>query len=188
MKQIIKKKQLLHVGIAEKGKLYALEGEHKKALKHYREALRMAQVNNDPELFSQHYMQCVVESLEISGNHDEVISYGLHIVDLIDKQEEKTLFVKKKLVSELERLAIQYLYKGQSEEAKETLIRIKETLPQNQPPISRKLLDWMYRGYVISPKQLRELQNQYEYFIVRNDNVRKDLAIDIDHILPEVSF
>jgi tetratricopeptide (TPR) repeat protein len=36
-------KYKLHLGIAEKGKMYAVEGNHKEALRHYKEAIKMTQ-------------------------------------------------------------------------------------------------------------------------------------------------
>ena len=66
---------ILHYRIAEKGKMHALDKNHKEALRHYREAMRLTQKQADSEVFFQHYGQCVMESLELSGAYDEVISF-----------------------------------------------------------------------------------------------------------------
>ncbi|HCA23425.1 MAG TPA: peptidylprolyl isomerase, partial [Pseudomonas sp.] len=65
----------LHLGIAEQGKVLALAGRHADALQHYQEALRMAVSSRAPEVFFRHYTQCVMESLELSGELDSVLRY-----------------------------------------------------------------------------------------------------------------
>ena len=53
----------MHLGIAEAGKVHALAGRHPEALRHYREAIRLAVSSKAPEIFFRHYSQCVLESL-----------------------------------------------------------------------------------------------------------------------------
>ena len=66
---------LLHLGIAEQGKLHLLAGRYKESLRHFREALRMAASAKAPEIFYRHYAQCVLEALELAGDFEEIIAY-----------------------------------------------------------------------------------------------------------------
>ena len=45
----------LHMGIAEQGKVYAVEGDHKLTLLYYRAAMNMSMQAKDPELFFRVY-------------------------------------------------------------------------------------------------------------------------------------
>ena len=65
----------MHLGIAEAGKVHALAGRHSEALRHYREAIRLAVAAKAPEIFFRHYSQCVLESLEKSGGDADIIAY-----------------------------------------------------------------------------------------------------------------
>src|SRR6185436_7855303 len=64
----------LHYRVAEQGKVHALKGEHGEALRHYREALRLAANHGEPEVCLRHYAWCVLESLERSGAFEEVVA------------------------------------------------------------------------------------------------------------------
>ena len=44
----------LHLQIAENGKVLALRGDHKEALRHYKEAMRMCQTAENSEVLLQH--------------------------------------------------------------------------------------------------------------------------------------
>jgi len=103
------KNETLHIRIAEKGKMYSLEGNYKEALRHYKEAIKMMQHSKDSEIFFQHYSQCVMEALELSGAHDEVISFCERYIDFLDQKSDDSVLIKKHYATVLEKKAIQYL-------------------------------------------------------------------------------
>ena len=65
----------MHFAVAEYGKVMALQKNHTEALRHYREAIRMAVSIKAPEVFFRHYTQCVLESLELTGTYSDVIEF-----------------------------------------------------------------------------------------------------------------
>ena len=66
---------IAHLQIAETGKLAALRGDHRTALGHYREAIRIAVGSGAPEVFFRHYLEATLESLELSEAFDDVLAY-----------------------------------------------------------------------------------------------------------------
>jgi tetratricopeptide (TPR) repeat protein len=176
--------QKLHLGIAEKGKLYCLEGNYKEALRHYREAIRLVQNGKDNDLFFQHYSQCVMEALELSGAYDEVINYCEKFLEFLEEKESSE-FVTRHKAHILEKLAIQHLLK---EEKQEALVYLKEArmlIKQGVQPLTDDLLNWVQRNYQVTKKQIREAQKKYNYFIVRKDKVNPEYAIEIPEMLKQ---
>mgnify|MGYP000907464286 CR=1 FL=1 len=175
----------LHLQVAENGKVHALKGDHKEALRHYKEALRMCQTVENPEIFLQHYSLCAMESLELMQSHEEVIAFCDKSIDFLEpKKEERTDDVfRKHLASLWERKGIQYLLLEEKTEAKQAFdTAIKEA--GNVPlPLSKDLLNWLTRGYTVTQKQVRDLQNRHHYFTVRKENVNEQLAIQLPEMI-----
>ena len=57
-------RHILHLSVAEHGKLCLLRGDVSEALRHFREAIRISVSAQAPEVFFRHYSQCVLEALE----------------------------------------------------------------------------------------------------------------------------
>ena len=168
----------LHLGIAERGKLYAIEGNYKEALRHYREAIRMTQQQRDSEIFFQHYSQCVMEALELSGAHDEVINYCEKFIAFLDEKEDSELLAKY-YAAILEKMAIQYLLKEDKREALQILKLAQSKTGKGKHLLTDELLNWVQRGFTISKKQIMDLQKKHNYFIVRKDKINTQIAIDL---------
>ncbi len=169
---------ILHYRIAERGKMHALDKNHKEALRHYKEALKLTQKQKDSELFFQHYSQCIMESLELSGAHDEVISFCENYRNFLQEKEQDIL-VRKHNAFVGERQAIQHILKEEQEEAKELLLRIQKDLGRGKQPMTDELLNWLVRGYRIKADQVRRLQQKHNYFIVRKESVNPKIAMDL---------
>ena len=173
------KKTAMHYGIAERGKLYSLDKNYSEALRHYREALRLCVGVKGADIFCQHYSQCIMEALELSGAYDEVISYCEKTRELIEEKVGTSDFVTNYYASLLEKEGIQYLFKDDSKNA---IYSFKEAFKLVHPgdlPLSCKLLDWAQRGYKITTSQIVDTQKRHNYFTVREDNVNPSVAIDI---------
>ncbi|TCI94285.1 peptidylprolyl isomerase [Tenacibaculum sp. M341] len=169
---------ILHYRIAERGKMHALDKNYKEALRHYKEALKLTQKQQDSELFFQHYSQCVMESLELSGAYDEVISFCENYRSFL-KEKEQDVLVRKHNAFVSERQAIQHILKGEQEEAKDLLQEIQKDLGRGKQPITDQLLGWLLRGYKINADQLKQLQQKHNYFIVRKESVNPKIAMDL---------
>ena len=171
MKPDEKQKAAVHYGIAERGKMHSLEGNHKEALRHYREALQMTKRDGSSDVFFQHYTQCVMESLERSGAHDEVISYCEKARDFLEGQEVITPHIKKSIATLMERQAVQHLYREEREDAVDLLKGVQQLVGRRSLPLSDDLLNWAQRGYQINKQQIEGVQKRHKYFVVRKENV-----------------
>lgn len=162
---------VLHLGIAEHGKVRALKGDHTDALRHYREALRLAVSSKAPEVFFRHYTQCVMESLELSGSYQEVIRFceeadthyrSLELTSGIYRRDHGTI---------LERMGVVLLKAGERDRGRDVLARAVETAGKGNLPLAEEVLGWITRGYALEPARLYRSQVRHGYFIVRRDRV-----------------
>jgi len=169
---------MLHYRIAERGKMHALDKNYKEALRHYKEAMKMSQQEKDSELFFQHYSQCVMETLELSGAHDQVIEFCENYRAFLQEKEQDVL-VRKHNAFVSERQAIQHILREEQEEAKTLLQDIQKDLGKGKQPITDELLGWLQRGYKVNREQLTRLQKKHNYFIVRKESVNPKIAMDL---------
>ncbi|MFC4636419.1 hypothetical protein ACFO3O_21105 [Dokdonia ponticola] len=177
------KNETLHIRIAEKGKMYSLEGNYKEALRHYKEAIKMMQQSKDSEIFFQHYSQCVMEALELSGAHDEVISFCERYIDFLDQKSDDSALIKKHYATVLEKKAIQYLYKDEKDISLELLKEAQSHVGNGKQPITDQLVNWLQRGFMITKQQIAALQKKHQYFIVRADVVNPKIAFELPAII-----
>ena len=167
---------LLHLGVAEQGKLHLLDGRHGEALRHFREAIRMAVSARAPEIYFRHYTQCVLESLELSGDYEEIVSFcrdaDAHYAG-IDTSEP---ILAKDHGALLERLGIALLLSERRDEAAEALHRACETAGRGVLPLAEALIVWLDRGLTVPSPVLRQAQRRHRYFVVRPETVDRRLA------------
>jgi tetratricopeptide (TPR) repeat protein len=175
-------KYVLHLGIAEKGKMYAVQGNHKEALRHYKAAIKMTQGQDKGEIFFQLYMQYTLESLELMEAYNEVLNYCETFLTLLDGKEENE-FITKYKAETWQRMAIQFLYKDEIETAKEYLLLIMKEKGIGKLQVAQKLLDWVNRGYKISKKQISDLQKENNYFMVTKENINPEIAIELPQVI-----
>ncbi|MGS4946487.1 hypothetical protein ACVDG3_13470 [Meridianimarinicoccus sp. RP-17] len=167
----------LHVGIAEAGKLRALAGDHADALRHYREALRLAQAARAPEVFFRHYTQCVLESLEQTGAHDEVIAFCEQALDHYAAQGATLTVHRRDRAALLERLALNRIKAGRDEDALAPLDAAVDLVAAGDLPVARTVRDWLRRGMRPDPRRITELQAKHGYYAVTADRVEPNRAI-----------
>lgn len=162
---------VIHLGIAEAGKVHALAHRHSEALRHYREAIRIAVAAQAPEIFFRHYSQCVLESLEQGGSNDEVVLYceaaeahyaGLDVDTPLNRKDRGAI---------LERLGIAELRRGRIDAARAALDRATGIAGRGVLPLAEQVAGWLRRGYAVSPARLAEAQRAHGYFVVRPDQV-----------------
>lgn len=175
----------LHLQIAENGKILALKGNHKEALRHYKEAMRMCQAVENSEVFLQHYSLCAMESLELMEAHEEIITFCDKSIDfLTPKKAERTdECFRKNLASLWERKGIQCIYLDEKTEAIAALDAALKEAKDLPMPLSKELLNWLRRGYATTHKQVRDLQNRHHYFTVRKENVNEKIAVQLPEMI-----
>ncbi len=179
------KQTTLHIRIAEQGKLHSIEGNYEEALRHFREAMRMVHDQNESDIFFQHYSQCTMEALELSGAHDEVISFCVKYANFLEQKEEDNL-IKKHKAFVWQRQAIQHLLKNETEEAKLLFQQSQHLIGHGKQPLTDELLNWIQRGYMIQKHQVKQLQDKHDYFIVREDQVNRKLALPIPESIKQL--
>lgn len=180
-----KEQRNIHFGVAEKGKIFAVQGNHKEALRHYKEALRMCQTVPNADIFFQHYSLCAMESLELMKSYNEVIEFCDKCLDFLDTKpelENHPVFQKFK-ASLWERKGIQFLYMEEKEEAVDAFKEAQKNIDRKHLPLTTDLLNWALRGFAISPKQIQDTQKKHHYFTVRKDNVNETIAVELPEMI-----
>ena len=175
----------LHLQVAENGKVLALKGDHKEALRHYKEAMRMCQDVPNAEIFLQHYSLCAMESLELMAAHEEVISFCEKSIQFLNgkKAERSDEVFRKYLASLWERKGIQHVFRDEKAEAIEALDNAIKEAGEFSLSLAKDLLNWLRRGYMITPKQVRDFQNKHYYFTVRKENVNEQIAVQLPEMI-----
>ncbi|MEM8553455.1 MAG: peptidylprolyl isomerase [Pseudomonadota bacterium] len=166
----------LHLSIAEQGKIHAVEGNHPEALRHYREALRMAVAAGAPEVFFRHYTQCVMESLELLGSYDEVDEF-LARADAHYREANVQLSIQRRdHGSILEQRGALALKRGDAAAAKEHLSEAVEIAGKGALPLADELNGWLARGYAVDAGRVTESQRRHGTFVVRADKINRAIA------------
>jgi len=161
----------IHLSIAETGKLYALKGDHKEALRHYQEAIRLAVSSSAPEIFFRHYTQCVLESLELTHEFDEIIRFCLDAHDHYKKLNLNSTLHRRDHGSILERLGMVQLKKGDIEAGRASLESAQQTAGEGILPATEEVLGWLMRGFTVDVTRLLQSQRRHHYFVVRAEKV-----------------
>jgi tetratricopeptide (TPR) repeat protein len=172
----------LHVGIAEQGKLLALAVDHRGALRHYREAMALAVSAGEPEVFFRHYMECALESLELAGSLDDVVSYcdraiAHHAGLALDA--ERQLLARRDLAHIHQRRGAVLLKLGRREQARVALAEALRLEPQDMR-LCTVLLRWVDSRLHCDAARVLAEQRRHGYFSVRAETVERSRAIALD--------
>ncbi len=169
----------LHVGIAEQGKLYALQGGHSRALHYYRVAMRLAVEAGDPEVFFRHYLDCVMESLEHMGAYAEVIAYCDKAIALYEERPPPNEMAVLDLATIHLRRGVVLLKSGDKDEARAAFERAVAVTRAARlaMPLAQTLLRWLRASFHIDVARVVSEQRRARYFTVRPDTVDPSRAI-----------
>jgi tetratricopeptide (TPR) repeat protein len=171
----------LHMGIAEQGKVYALQGNHSMALKYYRYAMHMTVQAGDPEVFFRHYLECVIESLEHTGSLSEVLAYCEKAIHFYEEHPPPNPLAVRDLASLHERRGIVLLKLQDGDGARLALrsaLDIARKAGQTMP-LSATLSRWVESGMHVDAPRLLAEQRRAGYFSVRSDTVNAKRAIKL---------
>ncbi|MEM7669706.1 MAG: peptidylprolyl isomerase [Pseudomonadota bacterium] len=161
----------MHLGVAEAGKAAAVSGDHGEALRHYREALRLAVSSKAPEVFFRHYTQCVLESLEQTAAYAEIIEFCDNADAHYRATGAPTEFHRRDHGSILERLGVVLLKSGDKDRAKEVLAAAIAVAGKGRVPLAEQLHGWLLRGMTPDLRRIGEAQTKFGYFTVRADQL-----------------
>ncbi|WP_211227196.1 hypothetical protein [Saccharospirillum impatiens] len=164
-----------HLGVAEAGKCCALRGDHAEALRHYREAIKLAVSARAPEVFFRHYSQCVLESLELTGSYQEVLDY-CEKADQYYQTLEQDAGTQRQVHARdhgsiLERQGLIHAKLGDRQSAFESLEKARRLAGQNTLGLTEQVIGWLQRGLHPDLARLTDAQRKHHYFSVRPDQV-----------------
>jgi len=164
---------IAHLQIAEAGKLAALRGDHRAALGHYREAIRLAVTSGAPEVFFRHYLEATLESLELSGAFDDVLAYCDRAIAHYVEHPPANVLAELDLASIHQRRGVILVKRSEVAPARAALeqavagaARIGARLE-----LAERVLDWLRRGLAVTAPRLLAEQRRLRYFSVRPDTV-----------------
>jgi len=170
---------MLHLGIAEQGKLHAVAGDHQLALMYYRRAMQMTVENGDEEWFFRHYLECVIESLELMGEYDDVLEYCDKAIGLYADSHPTDDLSIRDLAHIHQRKAVILIKKDQMPAAIESL-RTSVGLARDASqsiPLAERLLRWAESGFKLDTARILAEQKRERYFTVREDNIDPNRAV-----------
>jgi tetratricopeptide (TPR) repeat protein len=167
------------LGLTEQGKMLALAGKHKDALAHYREALRIAMTCEENEVFFHYVTQCILESLELSNAFGEVRDYCTRAEEQFATVENSDPLLAKQRATNLERLGLCLIQLDEVDDGRIALENALNLVEEKSLPLAVKILGWLRRGLTVETRQLRMAQKQFGYFMVRSDQIRKEIAIPL---------
>ncbi|MCB0557076.1 MAG: tetratricopeptide repeat protein [Phaeodactylibacter sp.] len=171
----------LHLGIAEQGKVYALQGRHKMALLYYQTAIGMTVEAGDPEIFFRAYLESALESMEHTGMYDEVLDYCNQALELYEKTPPPNEFARFDFAHIHQKKGIILFKLGRKEEAKEYLQKAIQLIraEKRQFPLADKMLRWIQMGYHLDAQRILEEQYRLNYFAVTPKTVQPQNAIKL---------
>lgn len=172
---------MIHMGIAEQGKVYAVAGDHKLALLYLRHAMHLAVEAGDPEVFFRVYLEAALESMERLGYFEEVLSYTDKAIDLYAGQSLDHVVARKDLASIHQKRGVILLKQKKNKEAAaafQTAIDLMTEKGQTMP-LSQTLLRWAKGGLFIDERRILQEQERLHYFSVRADTVNPKRAIKL---------
>lgn len=170
-----------HMGVAEQGKIYATQGNHKLALFYYQTAISMTVQAGDPELFFRCYLESSLESMEHLGMLDEVMDYCDRALQLYEENPPPNEFARVDFAYIHQRKGI-ILYKmGRKDEAMVFLKKAIELIKKENGkfPLSETILRWIQVGYHLDTKRIMDEQKRAKYFSVTRESLRPELAIKL---------
>jgi len=185
--QPLRQSHNIHFSIAETGKCLALKGRHRDALQHYREALRLAVSSCAPEIFFRHYTQCVLESLELTGEYKEIIEFCRHADIHYASLDLHGSLHRRDHGSVLERLGLAHLKNGDMEQGREALEKARDVAGDGVLPITDEVLGWLKRGFRVDTGRILSSQRKHKYFVVRHGQVDPKRAKPLKS-LPKISL
>ena len=172
---------LLHMGLAEQGKIYALGGNYSLALAYYRKAMHMSVEAGDPEVFFRHYLECLIEALEHMGSYEEVLAYCEKAIAIYSERPPFDDLTRRDLAHLYQRRAVVLLKSGDKAGAREafeeaTLV-VRGT--GQRLPLTEALLRWVQMAMHVDARRITAEQVRHHYFSVREGTIDRSRAVKL---------
>jgi tetratricopeptide (TPR) repeat protein len=169
-----------HPQLAERGKRLALQGRHREALEHYRQAMHQAGAVGAPPILMRHYLECALESMELAGLHDAVLSYCEEAIEHYRGTPPASDLTRADLAQVYQRRAVNLAKAGDNEAAREACavaLRLAAEIDLRLP-LAERLAAWLRGGVHIPSDRLTREQRRHHYFSVRRETVGHSARAD----------
>ncbi|MCB1735338.1 MAG: peptidylprolyl isomerase [Gammaproteobacteria bacterium] len=182
--ELEQKRFALHLGLAEQGKIHAVEDRHQEALTHYREAMNVAVRQGAPEVFFRHYLGCSLESLERMGAYQEVLDYCEKALAHYQENPPEHDIARLDRATIRQREGVIAMRLGEVDRAKTAFAEAlnEARALRARLPLAERLNRWLLTNMHIDPRRLEQELAQHDYWTVRPDNIDRGRA----RALPEV--
>ncbi len=170
-----------HYGIAERGKLHALDGDHERAMACYRLAMRLTGAEPGLALCRRHYADCTVESLERMGALDDAARVCETVIEHYRGHPPAGELQQRDLAAALERLGCLELKRGRPAAARERLGEADDRARRHGGPLplTAQLLAHLRSGRHVTAAYVAEAQARHGYYCVRRDQVDPGRAVEV---------
>lgn len=170
-----------HFGVAEQGKLFALQNKHELALIYYRQAIQLAVARKEPEVVFRHYLECSLESLELMGSYADVLAYCDKAIAHYEQNKPRHRLAHMDLAAIHQRKAMLLAKTGQTAEASRQidLAMAEARKASERLPLSESMRRWMSGGLHLKPERITQEQKKHHYFSVREDAVDASRAVEL---------
>ncbi|MEM1134587.1 MAG: hypothetical protein AAGI07_02020 [Bacteroidota bacterium] len=170
---------LIHQSFAEQGKIYFLEEKFDLALKYFRYSLELAVQTESPEFFVKHYLECLLEALEMTGDFDPVLEYCNRFIGLMEDENTKNLEKWHLLALLYQKKGIVLIKTGKLDQGKRNLTIAQQLAGNKNFPLllCENILFLLNSGIVPDNHKIISEQVQSGYFIMNAENVNKEIAM-----------
>ncbi len=169
----------LHLRIAESGKVFAVNGDFRRALGCYRLAMHMVRQSRSPEVFFRHYLECLIEAMELNGDYEEVLTFCERMQELHENLEEAGELEQLDRANLHQRRGIILLKMERDRDAEHELAEAAR-LSGNGLSLSATVLRWVRSRLRPNSSRLLEEQRRHGYFSVRRETVKPERAVPLN--------
>lgn len=171
---------LLHQSFAEQGKLYFLEEKFDLALKYFRYSLELAVQTESPEFLIRHYLECLLEALEMEENYQAVLAYCDRFISIVE-DEEKNAENNIYLAQIFQKKGIILIKSGANIQGQNYLDKAFSLAKSSNFPLqlAENILFLLNSGITPDNTRIVNEQKQAGYFFINAENVNKEIALQI---------
>lgn len=165
-----------HLCLAEAGKLAVTKSKYTEGLDYLRAALSLSVRLQAPVIFSRHYVDCIIDTLEQANEYEQALRILEQAIEERELHKNQTPIHQLDHAHNLLRCSILLFKLGLEDEATQALHEAKDSALDNSIPMLDKLVDWRNRGFSIQAHSILDIQKKTNYFLVRRDQLRLEIA------------
>lgn len=155
-----------HRATARQGRAAAARGDHRRALERYRAAIAAARSEGVPLIVLRHYSDCVLESLELLGEHQAVLAYCDAAIAWYQTTPPRTVLGVRDLADLHQRRGAVLAKEGDYAAGQAALSEAIATAATvgADAPLATLLVDWLRRRLAPPMDRILSAQRRHGYF------------------------